>query len=226
MKKQFFITGSDTNIGKTYVCCALLEYFSKKNIKAIGVKPISAGNENIQQEFINRDVYEIQKSSNVDVSFNDINFYNFSEPIAPHIAAKRENIAIDFDVIRRGLMRLSIRSDILLIEGAGGYQVPLDDKRTMADLVSYLDIPIIFVVGIRLGCLNHTILSVDSIASSKQKIFGWVANIVEKDMPYVDENIEYLKKKINAPCLGILPYNEMLNKKSITNYFSWPEELA
>ena len=104
----------------------------------------------------------------------------------------------------------------------GGYHVPLDNKRTIADLITYLNIPIIFVAGIKLGCLNHTILSIEAIKRRKQKIFGWVANIVEHDMAHVNENIEYLNKIFDAPCLAILPYAENSNNDKIKNYFSCP----
>jgi len=222
MSFQFFITGTDTNIGKTYVCCALLDYFSNLNYKIIGAKPISAGNDLLDHIYVNQDVYQIKKSSNVEVNYSEINYYAFDQPIAPHIAAKKNNITIDFENIKNNLSKLEKKADIILIEGAGGYHVPLDNKRTIADLITYLNIPIIFVAGIKLGCLNHTILSIEAIKRRKQKIFGWVANIVEHDMAHVNENIEYLNKIFDAPCLAILPYTENSNNDKIKNYFSCP----
>ncbi len=222
MSFQFFITGTDTNIGKTYVCCALLDYFSNLNYKIIGAKPISAGNDLLDHIYVNQDVYQIKKSSNVEVNYSEINYYAFDQPIAPHIAAKKNNITIDFENIKNNLSKLEKKADIILIEGAGGYHVPLDNKRTIADLITYLNIPIIFVAGIKLGCLNHTILSIEAIKRRKQKIFGWVANIVEHDMAQVNENIEYLNKIFDAPCLAILPYAENSNNDKIKNYFSCP----
>ena len=149
MGKQFFVTGTDTNIGKTYVCCALLEYFNLKKYKIIGAKPIAAGNDFYNGLSINQDVFELKNASNIDISYEEINFYSFDEPIAPHIAAEKSNVLIDFEVIKQKLEKLSYKSDILLVEGAGGYFVPVDNDRTIADLISYLDIPVIFVAGIK-----------------------------------------------------------------------------
>ena len=152
-----------------------------------------------------------------------VNCYSFDQPIAPHIAADKASCKIDFNLIQNNLNQIKEKADYVFIEGAGGHEVPLDKTRTMADLVTSLDIPIILVVGIRLGCINHSILTIKSILNRKQKLFGWVANCIDKDMSEIDKNISYLKEKIPAPLIGVVPYQENIDTEIISSFLVWPD---
>jgi len=218
----FFISGTDTNVGKTEITCGLMRLFSNQNKIVMGMKPISAGIEKIGEKYLNQDVDKIIKESSISTELSKINTYSFNQPIAPHITAAKLHCKIDFDLIKNNLNYIKKKSDFVFIEGAGGHEVPVDKSRTMADLVTRLDVPIILVVGIRLGCLNHSILSIRSILSRKQKLFGWVANCVDGDMLEIDNNISYLKEKISAPLIGIVPFQENIDTEVISRYLKWP----
>ena len=223
MNNTYFITGTDTGIGKTFITCALLSFFQSKNLKVVGIKPISAGVQNFNNQKLNEDVFLLKKYSNIELDYKEINYYSFDKPVSPHIVAGLENCSIDFDLIKDNIKKIQTKADIVLIEGAGGYEVPVDSVRRISDLISYIDVPVILVVGVRLGCLNHTLLTYEAIKSKHNKIFGWIANIIGEEMLCVDENINYLKENISEPCLGVVP--KILSKMepiNFTDYFDWP----
>jgi dethiobiotin synthetase len=223
MNNTYFITGTDTGIGKTFITCGLLSFFQSKNLKVVGIKPISAGVQILNNQKINEDVFLLKKYSNIEIDYKDINYYSFDKPVSPHIVASLENHPIDFDLIKDNIKKIQSKADVVLIEGAGGYEVPIDVERRMSDLITYIDVPVILVVGVRLGCLNHTLLTYEAIKAKHNKIFGWIANIIEEDMLCVDENINYLKEKITEPCIGVVP--KILSKMEPINfadYFDWP----
>ena len=219
----FFISGTDTNVGKTEITCALMRVISNQDKTVVGMKPISAGVEKIREGYLNKDVDKIMNEASFSYDISKVNSYSFDEPIAPHIAADKVNCSIDFNLIQNNLNQIKEKADYVFIEGAGGHEVPLDKTRTMADLVTSLDIPIILVVGIRLGCINHSILTINSILNRKQKLFGWVANCIDKDMSEIDKNISYLKEKIPSPLIGIVPYQENIDTEIISSFLVWPD---
>ena len=225
MDNSFFVTGTDTGIGKTFVTCVLMNYINSKQKKVIGMKPIAAGVDKVNGQVANEDVLLLKKECNFQLNLDEINSYSFPEPIAPHIAAIKNNIDIDFDNIKIHAQNLKKRTDFLFIEGAGGYLVPLNEKETIADLVDVLNIPVILVVGIKLGCINHSLLTVEAILSRGQKLFGWIANIVDKDMLVADENISSLKQRIKQPLIGTIPYSPDKKLDDLKNYISWPDIL-
>jgi dethiobiotin synthetase len=223
MSNTYFITGTDTGIGKTFITCGLLSFLKSKNLKVVGLKPISAGVQIFNKQKLNEDVFLLKKYSNIELDYRDINYYSFDKPVSPHIVTAQENCPINFDLIKDNIKKIQSKADIVLIEGAGGYQVPIDVERRMSDLITYIDVPIILVVGVRLGCLNHTQLTYEAIKAKHNRIFGWIANIIEEDMLCVDENINYLKEKITEPCIGVVP--KILSKMESINfadYFDWP----
>jgi dethiobiotin synthetase len=223
MSNTYFITGTDTGIGKTFITCGLLSFLKLKNLKVVGLKPISAGVQIFNKQKLNEDVFLLKKYSNIELDYKDINYYSFDKAVSPHIVATIENRLIDFDLIKNNINKIQTKVDIVLIEGAGGYEVPIDVERRMSDLITYIDVPVILVVGVRLGCLNHTLLTYEAIKAKHNKIFGWIANIIEEDMLCVDENINYLKENISEPCIGIVP--KILSKLESINfadYFDWP----
>lgn len=201
---SFFITGTDTNIGKTAITCSLIAKCIEEGFRAGGMKPVAAGCHIENGYMISDDVKKIIEVSNVDLNIKEINPYSFEPPIAPHISFKSNEI--DINLIKKYLRSFENKMDYLFIEGVGGYAVPLTKTFTTADLVENLDIPVILVVGMKLGCINHTLLTVESILNKKQKLCGWVANRIDGDMQAYEENFSFLKEKIKAPCLGEVPY--------------------
>lgn len=201
---SFFITGTDTNIGKTAITCSLIAKCIEEGFRAGGMKPVAAGCHIENGYMISDDVKKIIEVSNVDLNIKEINPYSFELPIAPHISFKSNEI--DIHLIKKYLRSFENKMDYLFIEGVGGYAVPLTENFTTADLVENLDIPVILVVGMKLGCINHALLTVESILNKKQKLCGWAANRIDGDMQAYEENFSFLKEKIKAPCLGEVPY--------------------
>lgn len=202
MGKGFFVTGTDTGIGKTTVSCALLHAFAAQGHKVIGMKPIAAGSENGKW----LDVEHLLAASNVSVSRQQINPYAFDLPISPHIAAQQSGTEIDLSVIHLAYQQLSEKADLVIVEGAGGFLVPINEKQNGADLVKTLNLPVILVVGMRLGCLNHALLTAQAIQAVGLTLAGWVANCIDPQMRVVAENIATLEQRLDCPLLGILPF--------------------
>ena len=225
MNNSFFITGTDTHIGKTEITCALIEYFKKKGHLAIGMKPVAAGTELFDNQVINGDVYKFLSINSVRKSVEIINPYSFDQAIAPHIASNSSSNKILFSKIHENFLLLQKECEYLFVEGAGGYKVPLTDNKSIPDLVSYLKIPIILVVGIRLGCINHTLLTVEAIKNNNHILSGWVANCIDSNMSEVDENIKYLVDNIEAPFMGKIPFQKKVNSIKISDYLLWPGNL-
>ena len=214
---SFFITGTDTNIGKTAITCSLIAKCIEEGFRAGGMKPVAAGCHIENGYMISDDVKKIIEVSNVDLNIKEINPYSFELPIAPHISFKSNEI--DIHLIKKYLRSFENKMDYLFIEGVGGYAVPLTETFTTADLVENLDIPVILVVGMKLGCINHALLTVESILNKKQKLCGWVANRIDGDMQAYEENFSFLKEKIKAPCLGEVPYFKDFDPYKASKFF-------
>ena len=225
MNNTFFITGTDTGIGKTFVTCILMQFIKFHHKKVIGMKPIAAGVDIKNGETSNEDVNLLKYESTLQLELGEVNTYSFDEPMAPHIAAQKHNIEIDFKKIKMHAETLKNRADYLLIEGAGGYLVPLGESTSIADLVDELNIPIIIVIGVKLGCINHSLLTIEAILKRGQKIFGWVANILDNNMLEVNANISSLKQRIKQPLIGIIPYSPDQKPENLKNYITWPNDL-
>ena len=196
MKQAFFVTGTDTGVGKTYVACKLIRDYVAQGHRVIGMKPVAAGSDLVNGQWVNDDVLKLEEASNVKAPRELINPYSFKEAVAPHIAAEKVGIEIKIDVIKQAFQALSKLADIVIVEGAGGFLVPLNDQQSMADLPTALDIPVILVVGMKLGCINHSLLTVEAIKARGLKLHGWVANQIEPEMAFYDENITTIAEKI------------------------------
>ncbi|EUJ09838.1 dethiobiotin synthase [Methylophilaceae bacterium 11] len=194
MKQAFFITGTDTGIGKTFVACQLIRQYVAQGYRVVGMKPIAAGCDLVDGQWVNEDVKLLMQASNVDAPLHWVNPYCFKAPIAPHIAAQQENIAIQLEVILQAYQALTELADIVVVEGAGGLLVPLHAELTIAELAAALNIPIIFVVGMRLGCINHALLSLEVMQARHLPIQGWVANPIEPAMQCYAENLATLQQ--------------------------------
>ena len=200
---SFFVTGTDTNVGKTLISCALLRGFAGQGLRVVGMKPVAAG---CDDDGMNEDVRLLSAAGNVLATRGQINPYCFYHPVAPHLAARFVGIRIDLERILESCRELSGQSDMVVVEGAGGFRVPLNDQQDSADLAELLGFPIVLVVGMRLGCINHALLTVDSIVARGLKLAGWVANCVDGQMAMLPENIAALQLRIAAPLLGVVPH--------------------
>jgi dethiobiotin synthetase len=175
---NYFVAGTDTGVGKTLISCALLYGFAARGKRVIGMKPVAAGCNDGGQ---NGDVLQLRAASNVTANNEQINPYCFTPAIAPHIAAQRAGVTIDISAIARTYKELAEKADLVIVEGAGGLLVPLNAQQDCADLVLELGLPVILVVGMRLGCLNHALLTVEAIAARGLTLSGWVANVLDGD---------------------------------------------
>ncbi len=203
IEMNFFVTGTDTDVGKTLISCALLHGFAAQDRRVVGMKPVSAGCDADGQ---NDDVLQLRAASNIPASKEQINPYSFAPAIAPHLAAQHAGIEIQFSYITEAYRKLAAQAEVVIVEGVGGLCVPLNARQDSADLAVELGLPVILVVGMRLGCLNHALLTVEAIAVRGLKLAGWVANVVEADMNAVEENVAALQQRIAAPLLGVVPY--------------------
>ena len=200
---SYFITGTDTGVGKTLISCALLHRFSAQGRRTVGMKPVAAG---CDAEGHNEDALQLLAAGNVAVDYGTINPYCLQHTIAPHIAAQRAGALIDLSVIAKSYKMLAAQADVVIVEGAGGLLVPINEQQDSADLMLELGLPVIMVVGMRLGCLNHALLTAEAIASRGLALAGWVANVIDADMAAVEKNVAALQQRIAAPLLGIVPY--------------------
>lgn len=201
----YFITGTDTGVGKTLVTSALIHGFVQRGHQAIGMKPVAAGCVAHNNELISEDVSQIIAASNVEADLRYINPYAFAPAIAPHVAAEQAGVGISLDVIADAFQQLATRADVVIVEGVGGFCVPLGDGIDTADLAKRLDFPVIMVVGMRLGCLNHALLTVEAINARGLRFAGWIANQLDPEMTAFDENLRALQQRLPVPCLGVLP---------------------
>lgn len=203
----FFIAGTDTNVGKTLVAASLAQTLIDRGKKVCAIKPVACGG---------NDIAILKKhSSDFGLAPSDINPFMFSEPISPHLAAKNEKIDLSVaNIIAKTSKALNCGADYIIIEGTGGWYTPINDRETMADLAIAYKAPVILVVGIKLGCINHTILTYKCMNDAGIKIAGWVANIIDKKILYVEKNIAFLETRIGIPPLGIIPYIRGVNPKN------------
>ncbi|MDD5240361.1 MAG: dethiobiotin synthase [Sulfuricella sp.] len=210
MKKAYFITGTDTHVGKTLVACTLLHAFAGQGKKAVGMKPVAAGCEETSTGLRCDDVARLCAAGNVAAPPQLVNPYALIPPVAPHLAAAQAGVEIRLETIVDAFRQLRDLADVVVVEGVGGFAVPLNDREDTADLAQQLGLPVILVVGLRLGCLNHALLTAEAIRQRGLKLAGWVANQIEPEMPFLRENIVALERRLAAPLLGELPCREGL----------------
>jgi dethiobiotin synthetase len=196
-----FITGTDTGVGKTAFSCALLRRHAASGSRAVGMKPVAAGG-----GLNNPDLSALAAAGNVDAPLSMRCAYAFEDPVAPHLAALHAGVAIDLHRIRQCYEDLSARADRIVVEGAGGALAPLDNRLDMLDIAVRLGLPVLMVVGIRLGCLNHALLTSLAIRCRGLELAGWIANCVDPAMGRRDENISTLERRIAAPRIATIQW--------------------
>ena len=202
MTSAFFVTGTDTGVGKTLFSAALLRRFRALGLRAAGMKPVAAGS----TAGLNEDVEALIAASSPGIDRGLVCQYLLEPPIAPHIAASEAGITIDLAPIERAFGALRAQADVIVVEGVGGFRVPLNEREDAADLAKRLGAPVILVVGLRLGCLNHALLTQDAIAAAGLKLAGWVANRIDPGMARADENVRTLSARLRAPLLADVPF--------------------
>lgn len=203
MRRDYFVTGTDTEVGKTYASCALLHAFRRAGIAAVGMKPVAAGT---GADGVNEDVAALAAASAVAAPTALVNPFCYADPIAPHIAAAETGRPIAAAPVQAALTGLQALAETVVVEGVGGFLVPLGDEFDGGDLAQALALPVILVVGMRLGCLNHALLTQEAIRARGLRLAGWIANRVDADMLRFAANLEALQRRIAAPLLGVLPY--------------------
>lgn len=218
-KLGWFVTGTDTGIGKTVVSCAMLHALRARGLRSAGMKPIAAG---VEADGSNEDVERLRKASNVEVEPSLVNPYLLREPIAPHLAAAEQGIRLALPAIVEAFDRLRDLADVVVVEGCGGFVVPLSDAHDTADLARELGLPVILVVGMRLGCLNHALLTQEAIACRGLTLAGWVANRIDPQMLRFDRNLTTLQARIAAPLLGVLPYQPRFDPMALAVHLTLP----
>lgn len=219
MSRKFFIAGTDTDAGKTFISRSLLEAAKKEGMSCYGLKPVAAGCVETDEGLQNEDAQLLMKSASLKLSYRQVNPIALKAAIAPHVAAKQQNVSLSAQKIA-GFCRgaLMHKADFVILEGAGGWRVPLNTRETMAGLAAQLSMPVILVVGVKLGCINHALLTVEAIVRDGLKLAGWVANHIDPEMASSFDSIETLKAAINAPLIGEVPFIKNQSPKTAASY--------
>ena len=221
MGKTYFVTGTDTNVGKTVVTCGLLEVARLNGLTTLALKPVSVGCRQTKNGLKNEDAQALMEAMTLSLPYEQVNPIALEPPIAPHIAAKEAGVRMALDRLT-GCSRsaLMYKNDFALIEGAGGWRVPLNSNslEMITGLAKELNTPAILVVGMKLGCINHALLTVEAILRDGVRLAGWVANQMNPDMSRYDGNLETLKNMIPAPCLGMVPFLSNTSSRQVAEY--------
>jgi dethiobiotin synthetase len=204
--RGLFVTGTDTEVGKTVVATALVRSLASPRLRVSVMKPVAAGTDPTPDGLRNADALALMAASNVQARYADVNPYCLDLPASPHIAAAKVGITIELARISRSFDRLAQGADLVVVEGAGGWHAPLNDRETMADIASWLDLPVLLVVGLRLGCLNHALLTAQAIQAKGLQLAGWVANYLNPGFAHAAENIATLEARLPAPLLATVPF--------------------
>lgn len=219
---SLFVTGTDTGVGKTLVCTGLLHALAKRHGRVVGMKPVAAGTELIKGVPANEDVLALRAASSCTVPPELDNPVLLPDPLSPHIAAARAGVPIDIAHLVACHRALTQLADAVVVEGAGGFLVPLSATETGADLARALGLPVLLVVGLRLGCLNHALLTAEAIRARGLTLAGWVANHVDATMLAQDDNIAFLRQNLQAPLLATIPFQATPDPRALT--FNLPKE--
>ncbi|UTT84476.1 dethiobiotin synthase [Vibrio pelagius] len=218
MIDALFIAGTDTEVGKTVVSKAILQAFAAKELTTIGYKPVAAGCEQYPEGARNSDALHLQEAATQDIEYDDVNPYALMLPASPHIAAKRDGVVIDEAVLSQKLEQHKQNSDFVLVEGAGGWRVPVSDDVCLSNWVKKEQLPVVLTVGIKLGCLSHALLTAEAIRADGLNLVGWVANRINPGTEHYADIIAMLEDKLGAPKLGEIPYVPKAKSKNIGKY--------
>lgn len=220
MTKTYFVTGTDTEVGKTVASCALLQAATQLGFKTAGYKPVASGSEQTPQGLRNGDALFLHANSSLSLTYDEVNPIVFEAPTSPHIISEKMAMPIDFTIMSDGLKQLQSKAQWVLVEGAGGWYTPLSTQKNYADWVIEQQLPVIMVVGIKLGCINHALLTAESIKLSGLPFVGWIANEIEPAGVYQVEYLATLNRLITAPCLGTIPHQDLKLMADLGQYIN------
>ncbi|MDE1166997.1 MAG: dethiobiotin synthase [Pseudomonas sp.] len=219
MSQSYFIAGTDTDVGKTTIAAGLLHAARLNGLSTLAAKPVASGCEVTPKGLRNADALALMAESSIQLSYEAVNPIAFEPPIAPHLAAREAGVALSVQALL-GPMRdiLAHGADFTLIEGAGGWRVPLSDQANLSDLAVALKLPVILVVGVRLGCINHALLTAEAIARDGLQLAGWVANVIDGKTSRLEENLATLAERLPAPCLGRVPRLKVMTAAAVAEH--------
>lgn len=219
MSAAFFVTGTDTDVGKTTIAAGLLRAARLAGLSTAAVKPLASGCEPSAEGLRNSDALALLAECSLPLSYAQVNPFAFAPAIAPHLAAREAGVKLEVVALASAVQAvLDQRADFTLVEGAGGWRVPLGDQATLADLPITLDLPVILVVGVRLGCINHAVLTAEAIARDGLRLAGWVANVIDPQTSRLEDNLRTLTERLTAPCLGQVPRLEQVSAAAVARY--------
>ena len=206
MARSVFIAGTDTNIGKTHTACTLLYALREAGFSACGMKPVASGCLPTAEGLRNDDALALRAASSTQLPYAQVNPFAMRDPLSPHLAAAHDGMLISMPPLRSAFEQLCATHQYVVVEGVGGWMVPLAPGLLASDIAKQWQLPVILVVGMRLGCLNHSLLSARAIVDDGCQLLGWIGNCVDPEMAALDENLATLRAMLPAPCLGVLPY--------------------
>ena len=212
--RHFFVTGTDTEVGKTYAACALIHALRAQGLSVAAMKPVAAGTD---ADGNHDDVEQLRAAANVEIPREIMTPYLFAPPIAPHIAAAEAGARIDLARIGVCYEEIARRADAVVVEGVGGFRVPLNERVDASDLAAMLRLPVVLVIGLRLGCLNHALLTAEAIERRGLRFAGWIGNAIDPGMARPEANIGSLQSRLPAPCLGLLPHDPARRPASVAH---------
>jgi dethiobiotin synthetase len=204
--RGLFVTGTDTGVGKTLVAAGLMHALRRQGLAVAGMKPVASGSKTTPEGLRNEDALALQAAASRPWPYATVNPYTFAPAIAPHIAAAEAGVTVDPAAIERAYRALEAAADVVVVEGAGGFLVPLGPGLSFADLPARLGLEVVLVVGLRLGCLNHAFLTAEAIAARGLRLAGWIGSLVDPGYERPEENLAALRARLTAPCLGVVPF--------------------
>ena len=219
MSAAFFVTGTDTDVGKTTIAAGLLRAARLAGLSTAAVKPVASGCEDGVDGLRNSDALALLAECSLPLSYAEVNPFAFAPAIAPHLAAREAGVELKVAALADAVQTvLAQQADFTLVEGAGGWRVPLGEQATLADLPIALDLPVILVVGVRLGCINHALLTAEAIVRDGLRLAGWVANVLDPQTSRLDDNLRTLTERLAAPCLGRVPRLEQAGAAAVARH--------
>lgn len=218
MRRDVYLTGTDTGIGKTLASCALLHAWRRQGLRTVGMKPVASGCAWLDGGWKNDDALALSRAAEVNAAYADINPFALEHPLAPELAARDAGTEVTLPPILDAFARLAAQADAVVVEGVGGWAAPLSASLMQADLVRALQLPVVLVVGLRLGCLNHALLSARTIEADGVVLAGWIASHVNVDMARVEDNLAMLRTRLPAPCWGVLPHVPDADPAALAGY--------
>ncbi|MCZ8064027.1 dethiobiotin synthase [Silanimonas sp.] len=223
MTTAFFVTGTDTGAGKTFTSTVLLHALRQRGLRAVGMKPVASGSESTPEGLRNEDALALQAASEPRPDYALVNPWALREPTAPEIAARLDGVEVTMPPISAAFTRLQAMADVVLVEGVGGFLAPVNAQLDQCELPRALRLPVLVVVGLKLGCINHARMTVESVLSRGFPVLGWIASDVEPTMLFPDDYFEALKAALPVPCLGRLPHAPGVDPATLTRHLQLPE---